>query len=170
MHKSKILDFFRVPILAAFVMLITLFASLIKLPIIIPPFIATLFMIFLNEGSEFAQFKNVLGGHLIAVVCSFIPLLTSLYFLTYPTFFKVALTVGIAILISGWLMTFLNVQHPPAAATVLLFLNLDVASQSYFQMLPLSSFISFCIGLILISFIAWLFVDKPRKSSTGHFN
>lgn len=72
---------------------------------------ATCFIVFAMPQTPSAQTKNVLGGHLIGLLCgaafyAFIPLP---YYVEYP------LVVAVAI----FLMVVLDFEHPPAAGTAL---------------------------------------------------
>ncbi|MHC4361420.1 MAG: HPP family protein [Planctomycetota bacterium] len=71
---------------------------------------ATGFIVFAMPKSVSAQTRNVIGGHLVGLGCG-----TIFYFTALPYFLECALAVGLAM----FLMTALDVEHPPAAGTAL---------------------------------------------------
>jgi CBS-domain-containing membrane protein len=71
---------------------------------------ATAFICFAMPSSVSAQTRNVIGGHLVGLVCGALFAFTLLpYYAEFP------LTVGLAM----FLMVALDVEHPPAAGTAL---------------------------------------------------
>jgi len=71
---------------------------------------ATAFICFAMPTSVSAQTKNVIGGHLVGLVCGALFTLTALpYYAEFP------LVVGLTI----FLMVTLDVEHAPAAGTAL---------------------------------------------------
>jgi len=71
---------------------------------------ATCFIVFAMPRSEAAQTRNVIGGHLIALVTAGLFRVTAFpYFVEYP------LVVGLSILV----MVVLKAEHPPATGTAL---------------------------------------------------
>ena len=71
---------------------------------------ATAFICFAIPKAQTAQTLNVLGGHIVGLICG--ALLTMVHL--HPPL-KFSLAVGLAI----FLMVILNVEHPPAAGTAL---------------------------------------------------
>ncbi len=71
---------------------------------------ATAFICFAMPSSVSAQTRNVIGGHLVGLVCGALFTFTLL-----PYYAEFALAVGLAI----FLMVALDVEHAPAAGTAL---------------------------------------------------
>ena len=94
---------------------------------------ATTFIVFAMPKSVSAQTRNVVGGHLVGLACGAIFLYANLpYFAGYP------LAVGLVI----FLMVALDVEHAPAAGTVLAVLGNEVS---------LNVFITIILGAIFLS-------------------
>jgi CBS-domain-containing membrane protein len=68
----------------------------------------TSFIIFAMPKSVSAQSRNVLGGHLSALICGYL-----VSHLPLNTYFQIAIVVGIVFFI----MVALDFEHPPAAGT-----------------------------------------------------
>lgn len=101
-------------ILQSFLAALALFV-LVRVPgenkmVIISSIGATSFLVFAMPTAVSAQIKNVIGGHLVGLVCG-----TIFYFTKLPYFLEYPCVVGIAI----FLMVALDVEHPPAAGTAL---------------------------------------------------
>jgi len=78
--------------------------------VIIASMAATAFICFAMPSSVSAQTRNVIGGHLVGLVCGTLFILTALpYYVEFP------LAVGLAI----FLMVALDVEHAPAVGTAL---------------------------------------------------
>jgi len=78
--------------------------------VIIASMAASAFICFATPKSASAKTRNVIGGHLVGLVCGALFTLTALpYYAEFP------LAVGLAI----FLMVALDVEHPPAAGTAL---------------------------------------------------
>lgn len=163
-EENVFMDFVKMPLLALTLMIVGAIGVFFEIPLIIPPFAATLFMMYLREGSEFAQMKNIIGGHLIGFVCAFIHPFFIGYMGFIPDLFIKPVLIAISILIAGWLMIILRVQHPPAAATVFMFLTREsIEGEAVIVgLVPVSALIGFAIGLGLISAIGF-FVGKLTK-------
>jgi CBS-domain-containing membrane protein len=159
-EESPIKDIIKVPLLAITVFVISLIGIYSKMPLLIPPFAASLFMIYLREGSEFAHFKNVLGGHLIGFACAFIGTLIGKYLTALPELITQSILIGIAILVAGLSMAIIRLEHPPAVATTLVFFGVKPEGTLIFNLIPVQSFISFLIGLAIVSIIAFLMYKK----------
>jgi len=71
---------------------------------------ASAFIVFAMPKSISAQTRNVVGGHLVGLVCG-----ASFYLVDWACFVEYPLVVAIAI----FLMVALDVEHPPAAGTAL---------------------------------------------------
>ena len=71
---------------------------------------ATAFIVFTMPKTVSAKTRNVIGGHLVGLASG-----TIFYFTALPYLLEYALAVGITI----FFMTALDVEHPPAAGTAL---------------------------------------------------
>ena len=98
---------------------------------------ATSFILFAMPNSIPAKTKNVIGGHLVGLVCG-----SLFYFTTLPFFIEYSFSVGIAI----FLMVILNVEHPPAAATALAVAINEVS---------LEVFVTIMASAIILSQVRW---------------
>ncbi len=82
---------------------------------------ATAFIVYAMPRSVSAQTRNVLGGHIVGLLCGmiFLPLSLGIH-IEYP------LVIGLAI----FLMVALDFEHPPAAGTALavVMYNMDFAT------------------------------------------
>jgi CBS-domain-containing membrane protein len=161
-EESMLKDIVKVPLMAVTIVIISAIGIYFKVPLMIPPFAATLFMIYLREGSEFSHVKNVLGGHIIGFGCAFLEPFISPYLTFLPSEVSSALVIGIAILISGWLMALTTTEHPPAAATTLLFFNIEKQGVLLFDTIPLQAGIAFFFGLAIISGISYFIFRRSR--------
>jgi CBS-domain-containing membrane protein len=159
-EQSFIQDIAKMPLFAITVLMITAIAVYFDVPLMIPPFAATLFMIFLREGSEFSHFKNVFGGHLIGFGFAFLEPFVMPYMDFMPYEFARPLIISLAVLLAGWTMAITRLEHPPAVATTLLFFEMDKSGKLLFGVVPFNTFISFIIGLIFISYIAFYVFKK----------
>lgn len=159
-RESVFMDVVKMPLLAITVFIISFLGIYFNLPLMIPAFAASLFMIYLRPTSEFVRFKNVLGGHLIAFACAFLEPFIVPYIIFVPEIFSKAVVIGIAVLIAGWLMVVIRLEHPPAIATTLIFFNIRPEGVLIFNMIPLQSLISFLIGLLIVSSVAFLMHKK----------
>jgi CBS-domain-containing membrane protein len=93
--------------LAIFVIILTVGENKV---VIIASMAATAFICFATPKSVSAQTRNVIGGHLVGLVCGALFTFTPLpYYAEFP------LAVGLVI----FLMVALDVEHPPAAGTAL---------------------------------------------------
>lgn len=154
-EESMFMDIIKMPLLAITILIITFIGIYFEIPLMIPPFAATLFMVYLREGDEFAHFKNVLGGHLIAFACAFIEPFLGGYFTSIPDNFSKAVIIGIAVLLAGWLMAITRLEHPPAIATTLVFFNIGGEGYLVLNVVPIQALISFLVGLGIVSTIAF---------------
>jgi CBS-domain-containing membrane protein len=159
-EESVLVDLVKMPILAITVIIISSIGIFMGIPLMIPPFVATLFMIYLREGSEFAHLKNVLGGYIIGFSCGFMEPFISFYVLSHINFMPESLlkgiTIGVAILVAGWTMAILRLEHPPAIAVTLMFLGTEKEGNLLFGLFPQNVLISFLAGLAIVSFISYL--------------
>ena len=96
---------------------------------------ATSFIFFAMPKSVSAQTKNVIGGHVVALVAGGL-----FYFLPLPYPLEYALVVGCAIL----LMVALDVEHPPAAGTALAVVINEVTLDAFITILVSAVILSQC--------------------------
>lgn len=96
---------------------------------------ATSFIVFAMPKAASAQTRNVIGGHLVGLICGAIFYLTALpYFVEYP------LAVAIAI----FLMVALDVEHPPAAGTALAVVINEVSRDAFITIMVSTLVLSQC--------------------------
>ena len=125
--------------------LITEFAGL---PLLWAPFGGTCVLLFAAHSSPFSQPMNVLGGHMLSAVTSYLLLAV----LPHQTW-ALALTVGLVIAV----MRLARVTHPPAGANpIVIYLTKD----SWILVLP-----TLALGAVAIVLVAWL---VHRVSRTGY--
>lgn len=87
---------------------------------------ATAFIVFAMPRSVSAKFRNVVGGHLTALICGVIFLHIPLpYYIEYPA------VVALAI----FLMVTFDFEHPPAAGTALAVVMNEVQTMDFFIIL-----------------------------------
>lgn len=95
-----------------------LLVSIQEKPVIIASIGATTFIVFAMPGYITAQPRNLIGGHIVGMLCGFgasnIPLEQ---FLPYQ--FSHALLLALAVGISIFIMVVTDTEHPPAAGTAL---------------------------------------------------
>jgi CBS-domain-containing membrane protein len=83
---------------------------------------ATAFIVFAMPRSVSAKFRNVVGGHLTALLCGVLFLYIPLpYYLEYPSVVAVAIFVMVAF----------DFEHPPAAGTALAVVMREVAAMDF---------------------------------------
>jgi len=93
--------------LAIFIIVLTIGQDKV---VIIASMAASAFICFATPTSASAQTRNVIGGHLVGLICGALFAVTVLpYYVEFP------LAVSLAI----FLMVALDVEHPPAAGTAL---------------------------------------------------
>jgi len=161
-EETVFMDIVKMPLLAVTILIISLIGIYFNVPLMIPAFGASLFMICLREGSEFAHFKNVFGGHLIGFGCAFLEPLIIEHVTFLPENLSKAVIIGIAVLIAGLLMAITRLEHPPAIATTLIFFNIKKQGYLLFNIIPLNSMICFFVGLAIVSGIAYFMYKKKR--------
>ena len=156
------MDIVKMPLLALTVVAIGAIGIYFGVPLMIPPFAASLFSIFIGEDSEFSHFKNVVGGHLIGFGCGLIGPWIIFYLPGWliPENFISITSLGVAILIAGWIMAITRFEHPPGIATTLIFFNIDMSRDMFMGFIPLNSLISFSIGLVIVGVIAFIAYKK----------
>jgi CBS-domain-containing membrane protein len=159
-EESYWMDLLKMPLLAVTILVISMIGLYFNVPLLIPPFAASLFMIYLREGSEFAHVKNVLGGHLIGFGAGFCAPFLAGYLSFLPDTIAHGITIGAAILAAGWIMAIIRFEHPPAVATTLVFYRIDTGSYHAFDSIPTTEIFSFLIGLAIVSAIALIAFKK----------
>jgi CBS-domain-containing membrane protein len=83
---------------------------------------ATAFIVFAMPKAVSAKFRNVVGGHLTALICGVVFLYIPLpYYLEYP------FVVGVAI----FMMAAFDFEHPPAAGTALAVVMREVGAMDF---------------------------------------
>ncbi len=95
---------------------------------------ATSFIVFAMPTAVSAQTRNVIGGHLVGLVCG-----TIFYFIKLPYFVEYPCVVGMAI----FLMVALDVEHPPAAGTALAVVINELS--------PIDAYVIIMISAIILS-------------------
>ena len=95
---------------AVLIALIAWLAEQSNLPLLIPPFGATCFIIFLLPESAFARSYNIIGGHLFSASVGLLCL-----FMFGSAWWVSGLGVGLSMLV----MRLSKTMHPPAAGTPL---------------------------------------------------
>jgi CBS-domain-containing membrane protein len=83
--------------------------------VLISAMAATTFIVFAMPKADSAQTRNVLGGHLVGLLCGGLFYYLKLYYPDLPPQLVYPITVGLAI----FLMVALDFEHPPAAGTAL---------------------------------------------------
>jgi CBS-domain-containing membrane protein len=95
---------------------------------------ATGFLVFAMPKAVSAQTRNVIGGHLVGLVCG-----TIFYFTALPYYIEYPCVVGIAI----FLMVALDVEHSPAAGTALAVVINELS--------PIDAFVIIMISALVLS-------------------
>ena len=93
---------------------------------------ATSFIAFAMPKAVSAQTRNIIGGHLVGLICG-----TIFYFTALPYYIEYPFVVGIAI----FLMVALDVEHPPAAGTALAVVINEVSPIDAFVIVMISALI-----------------------------
>jgi len=125
---------------------LALITELANLPLLWAPFGGTCVLLFAAHASHFSQPMNVLGGHLLSAVVSYLLLAV----LPHQTW-ALALSVGIVIAV----MRLARVTHPPAGANpIVIYLTKD----SWMLVLP-----NLALGAVAIVVVAFL-VHKVTRT------
>lgn len=97
--------------------LISLVAFTLGYPMVLGPIGASCLLVFVAYSGPFSQPRSVIGGHIIATLAA----------LTVWEFFgRTYLTIGITLALVMFLMAILNMMHPPAAASAVVAINVQV--------------------------------------------
>ena len=85
-----------------------------KRPIIAASIGATAFIVFAMPKDITATSRNVIGGHLVGLLCGSLCAL-----IPHSTFLASALVYSLAVGLATFIMVVINTEHPPAAGTAL---------------------------------------------------
>lgn len=163
----EVADIVKMPILGVCFVAISFISLTLNLPLLIPPFTATLFIIVAMSDSESSKVKAIVGGYLIAFALAFLfPVLNSFYNTTLlanfsflnliPDSLVPSILIGFTMVLAGWIMTITNTQHPAAIPTVMLFLNGIESSTLTFGFIPFQQMLGFGIGLGIVTAVSFL--------------
>jgi len=161
-EENTLADLIKMPLVAFAVIIIVLIGTYSGMAVMISSFAASLFMILLREGSEFAHFKNVLGGHLIGFACAFITPSLIDYITFIPENIATSILIGISVLIAGWLMAITRLEHPPAIGTTVIFFGTQPEGYLILGVVPIWSLVGFLIGLGVVALAAFLTYKNKR--------
>ena len=103
---------------AATVFVLLLLVSIQKKPVIIASVAATTFIVFAMPGYITARAGNIIGGHVIGMLCGFVIPAIPLHYLMSPRV-SVSLLFALAVGVSIFIMVITDTEHPPAAGTAL---------------------------------------------------
>lgn len=87
-------------------------------PVIIASIGATTFIVFTMPGYLTAKPRNVIGGHVIGMLCGFIAS-AAIINLDNPSTISLAMILSLAVGLSIFVMVVLDMEHPPASGTAL---------------------------------------------------
>jgi len=108
----------------------------------------------MREGSEFAHWKNVLFGHLLAFASIFMgPIIVNNIPFTGPLLISSA--IGITLLLAGVLMALLRIEHPPAIATIFVFFEATKGWPETISGVPFQKYIAFFVGLGIVTLLSY---------------
>lgn len=140
--------------LAATVTVFVLFmlVSIQQKPVIVASIAATTFIIFAMPGYITAKPRNVIGGHIIGMLCGFLIPAVPLHQML-PQSMAVSLLYALAVGASIFLMVITDTEHPPAAGTAL-----GVAIAGFSVKITLTVLI--CITVL--SSVHFIFKDRFR--------
>jgi CBS-domain-containing membrane protein len=124
---------------------LVLITDLSNLPLLWAPFGGTCVLLFAAHASPFSQPMNVLGGHVLSAVVSYL----LLWLLPHNTW-SLAITVGVVIAA----MRLTRVTHPPAGANPIV---IYLAKDSWTLVLP-----TLIIGAVVVILIAFLLHRATR--------
>lgn len=152
----------EVPLIGVVIFVLSFLAFYFGIPLLIASFAATLYTIFLHRESEFAQTRNVFGSHVLGFLGALIaPFLTPYLGMYIPAGVLLqAIVVAVAVTIASLLMVITSVEHPPAAATALLFSITEQKGILLSGIVSLESLTGFAAGLILITLVAHFFTRQ----------
>jgi len=87
-------------------------------PVIIASIGATTFIVFTMPGYLTAKPRNVIGGHIIGMLCGFIAS-AAIIIMGNPSAITLAMILSLAVGLSIFIMVVLDMEHPPASGTAL---------------------------------------------------
>ena len=156
----RFIEIFRIPVFVLCSSVIIFLGLYFEVFFMIPPFVGTLYVLYMEQG---VRFRNILGGHLIGLVCALaVPLFLNNLNLGFGGNTLVsALVISVAIAISTFIMSATQFKHEPAIATVLLFFEIGHGhghSDLLFGFIPMIPLIMFLAGLVLVSLISWIYL------------
>lgn len=96
------------------IIIISLIAVFLGYPIVLGPMGASSLLVFAAHKLPFSQPRQILGGHIISTVTAL---------LVWDIYGKSHVTIGITLALVLFLMIFLKVVHPPAAASAMVAIN-----------------------------------------------
>ena len=122
---------FQSSLAAAALLILTLLLGREKM-VLISSMGATAFIVFAMPNVVSAKQKNVIGGHLVGLICGAVFCFTSFpYYIEYP------LVIALAV----FFMVALDLEHPPAAGTALAVVINEVSGVNAFMTIMLSAVI-----------------------------
>jgi CBS domain-containing membrane protein len=100
-------------------------AKLMQVPLVFPSLGPTAFMVFFSPRSPASSPRNSLSGHAIGILCGYMSLwifglVDAPSALAEGVNWPRVLAAALSLALTGVIMVFLNVEHPPAAATTLI--------------------------------------------------
>lgn len=159
---KRVTDLIKIPFFAITVILITFLGVFFDLPLLIPPFVGSLYVIFLYRRNT--KLKDLLGAHLIGFICAFFQFWTKHFF--DWGFLRgdmgTAVLLGVAIFLTGAIMAILKLNHAPAIATSIVFFNIPKKGALLFHTIPMSAAIAFFIGLTVIGLLGFFILRKEK--------
>ncbi|GAB6058291.1 HPP family protein [Desulfonatronum parangueonense] len=100
------------------IFILLLVVSIQEKPVIIASIGASAFIVFAMPGYFTAQPRNLIGGHLVGMICGFLASSVPLQpFL--PDNIAISLVYSLAVGVSIFIMVVIDAEHPPAAGTAL---------------------------------------------------
>jgi hypothetical protein len=155
---GRIFDIIRLPSFILTSIAILWLGLFFEVPFMVPPLVGSLFILYMERG---LMLKNVVGGHLIGLVCAFIHPIVHFYLdLSFlPASVVAAVTIAVALAAATLIMSLSGLKHEPAIATVLLFFEIGERSTNLlFGLVPWKDVILFLIGLVIVTIIVWIYV------------
>ena len=153
----RFVEVMRIPLFILCSGLIIFVGLFFDVPFMIPPFVGSLYILYMEQG---VMFKNIVGGHIIGLACAFIePIILFYADLSFlPDVFVKAFIIAIAIAACTFFMSITALKHEPAIATVLLFFEIGHSQELLFGLVPWMHVLMFFAGLIMVSFMSWIYL------------
>lgn len=127
-----------------------------NLALIVPPFGAAAVLFFAAPEAPLAQPKNAIIGHLLSAVVG-----TTVYYFLGKTWFSIALSVSLAIL----LMVLTDTVHPPGGATAFLAVSAEKGFSFIINPILIGTFILLIVTVIVNYFHPYK--SYPKNKSTN---